>query len=147
MFFVLSIFPLLSLIRRGSTIAISKNPKHLQADTLKQFNLKFSFTLLNLQFISDFNGIPSNLCSTPLIVPRLISRVFFVLSSSGLRKVQIAYPLVVAVLPDVPEEHGRMLGAQGCIVHEIKSIYPPRTRPSSLWPTTSSTTLSFASRR
>ncbi|GLU07222.1 hypothetical protein SLE2022_241870 [Rubroshorea leprosula] len=45
--------------------------------------------------------------------------------AKGLRKVKTAYPLVVAVLPDVPEEHRRILKNQGCIVREIEPIYPP----------------------
>ncbi|KAI8025933.1 Galactinol synthase 2 [Camellia lanceoleosa] len=44
--------------------------------------------------------------------------------AKGLRKVHTAYPLVVAVLPDVPKEHRRMLVAQGCIVREIVPVYP-----------------------
>ncbi|KAI8025932.1 Galactinol synthase 2 [Camellia lanceoleosa] len=48
--------------------------------------------------------------------------------AKGLRKVQIAYPLVVAVLPDVPEEHRRILVAQGCIVREIEPVYPPENQ-------------------
>ena len=36
--------------------------------------------------------------------------------AKGLRKVKSAYPLVVAVLPDVPVEHRRELESQGCIV-------------------------------
>lgn len=45
--------------------------------------------------------------------------------AKGLRKVKAAYPLVVAVLPDVPAEHRRMLVGQGCIVREIEPVYPP----------------------
>lgn len=45
--------------------------------------------------------------------------------AKGLRKVKSAYPLVVALLPDVPEEHRRILKSQGCIVREIQPIYPP----------------------
>ncbi|KAL2547008.1 Galactinol synthase 4 [Forsythia ovata] len=45
--------------------------------------------------------------------------------AKGLRKVKSAYPLVVAILPDVPEEHREILRAQGCIVQEIEPIYPP----------------------
>ncbi|XP_059290516.1 galactinol synthase 1-like isoform X2 [Lycium ferocissimum] len=48
--------------------------------------------------------------------------------AKGLRKVQAAYPLVVAVLPDVPEEHRRILEAQGCIVREIEPVYPPENQ-------------------
>nr|GMC99023.1 galactinol synthase 2 [Ipomoea batatas] len=45
--------------------------------------------------------------------------------AKGLRKVNSPYPLVVAVLPDVPEEHRRLLLKQGCIVREIEPVYPP----------------------
>ncbi|RZR86080.1 hypothetical protein BHM03_00013176 [Ensete ventricosum] len=40
--------------------------------------------------------------------------------AKGLRKVGSAYPLVVAVLPDVPESHRHLLASQGCIVREIE---------------------------
>ncbi|XP_031476743.1 galactinol synthase 1-like [Nymphaea colorata] len=46
----------------------------------------------------------------------------------GLRKVKSAYPLVVAVLPDVPEEHRKVLTSQGCIVREIEPVYPPKNQ-------------------
>ncbi|KAF5746599.1 galactinol synthase 1 [Tripterygium wilfordii] len=45
--------------------------------------------------------------------------------AKGLRKAKSAYPLVVAILPDVPEEHREILRSQGCIVREIEPIYPP----------------------
>lgn len=45
--------------------------------------------------------------------------------AKGLRKVNSAYPLVVAVLPDVPEEHRHVLRSQGCIVRQIEPVYPP----------------------
>ncbi|KAG5236237.1 galactinol synthase family protein [Salix suchowensis] len=45
--------------------------------------------------------------------------------AKGLRKVKSAYPLVVAMLPDVPEDHREILRSQGCIVREIEPIYPP----------------------
>uniref|UniRef100_A0A0A0L9E3 Hexosyltransferase n=1 Tax=Cucumis sativus TaxID=3659 RepID=A0A0A0L9E3_CUCSA len=48
--------------------------------------------------------------------------------AKGLRKVKSAYPLVVAVLPDVPEEHRRVLESQGCIVKEIEPVYPPENQ-------------------
>ncbi|XP_062084081.1 galactinol synthase 1 [Humulus lupulus] len=48
--------------------------------------------------------------------------------AKGLRKVKSAYPLVVAVLPDVPEEHRRILDSQGCIVREIEPVYPPENQ-------------------
>ncbi|RWR94367.1 galactinol synthase 1 [Cinnamomum micranthum f. kanehirae] len=43
--------------------------------------------------------------------------------AKGLRKVKTAYPLVVAVLPDVPEEHRRLLESQGCILREIEPVH------------------------
>ncbi|XP_031280341.1 galactinol synthase 1-like [Pistacia vera] len=48
--------------------------------------------------------------------------------AKGLRKVKTAYPLVVAVLPDVPEEHRKILESQGCIVREIEPVYPPENQ-------------------
>ena len=48
--------------------------------------------------------------------------------AKGLRKVGSAYPLVVALLPDVPENHRRLLINQGCIIREIKPIYPPENQ-------------------
>ncbi|KAL9246504.1 hypothetical protein vseg_020030 [Gypsophila vaccaria] len=45
--------------------------------------------------------------------------------AKGLRKVKSAYPLVVAILPDVPEEHREILRSQGCRVREIEPVYPP----------------------
>lgn len=45
--------------------------------------------------------------------------------AKGLRKVKSKYPLVVAVLPDVPEEHRELLRWQGCVVKEIEPVYPP----------------------
>lgn len=48
--------------------------------------------------------------------------------AKGLRKVNSAYPLVVVVLPDVPEEHRRILESQGCIVIEIEPVYPPESQ-------------------
>ncbi|KAJ3683018.1 hypothetical protein LUZ60_013245 [Juncus effusus] len=48
--------------------------------------------------------------------------------AKGLRKVKSIYPLVVAVLPDVPEKHRRLLVTQGCIVREIEPIYPPQNQ-------------------
>nr|BBE20935.1 galactinol synthase [Lactuca sativa var. capitata] len=48
--------------------------------------------------------------------------------TKGLWKVNSAYPLVVVVLPDVPEEHRRILESQGCIVIEIEPVYPPESQ-------------------
>lgn len=48
--------------------------------------------------------------------------------AKGLRKVKSMYPLVVAILPDVPEEHRKMLVSQGCIVKEIEPVYPPENQ-------------------
>ncbi|KGN65020.1 galactinol synthase 2 [Cucumis sativus] len=46
--------------------------------------------------------------------------------AKGLRKVKSKYPLLVAVLPDVPEEHRELLRWQGCVVKEIQPVYPPQ---------------------
>ncbi|KAI9170192.1 hypothetical protein LWI28_024044 [Acer negundo] len=48
--------------------------------------------------------------------------------AKGLRKAKSAYPLVVAMLPDVPEEHREILRSQGCILSEIVPIYPPENQ-------------------
>ncbi|KAL3651400.1 glycogenin [Castilleja foliolosa] len=48
--------------------------------------------------------------------------------AKGLRKVNTIYPLVVAVLPDVPAEHRRELVEQGCIVRDIEPVYPPENQ-------------------
>jgi inositol 3-alpha-galactosyltransferase len=48
--------------------------------------------------------------------------------AKGLRRVRSAYPLVVAVLPDVPGEHRRKLVEQGCVVREIQPVYPPESQ-------------------
>ncbi|VVB15314.1 unnamed protein product [Arabis nemorensis] len=48
--------------------------------------------------------------------------------AKGLRKVKSAYPLVVAILPDVPEEHRQILVTQGCIVREIDPVHPPENQ-------------------
>ncbi|KAH7651071.1 Inositol 3-alpha-galactosyltransferase protein [Dioscorea alata] len=45
--------------------------------------------------------------------------------AKGLRKVKSAHPLLVAVLPDVPEDHRNILRAQGCLIREIIPVYPP----------------------
>ncbi|KAK0602617.1 hypothetical protein LWI29_035290 [Acer saccharum] len=45
--------------------------------------------------------------------------------AKGLRKTKSKYPLVVAILPDVPEEHRKILVDQGCVVREIEPVYPP----------------------
>ncbi|XVE85085.1 hypothetical protein DITRI_Ditri17bG0063900 [Diplodiscus trichospermus] len=48
--------------------------------------------------------------------------------AKGLCKVKSVYPLVVAILPDVPEEHREILRSHGCIVREIEPVYPPENR-------------------
>ncbi|XP_047069065.1 galactinol synthase 1-like isoform X1 [Lolium rigidum] len=45
--------------------------------------------------------------------------------AKGLRAVKSSYPLVVAVLPDVPGAHRRALLDQGCLVREIQPVLPP----------------------
>ncbi|KAH9618665.1 hypothetical protein KSS87_002868 [Heliosperma pusillum] len=48
--------------------------------------------------------------------------------AKGLRKVKSSYPLVVVILPDVPEEHREILRSQGCRVREIEPVYPPENQ-------------------
>lgn len=48
--------------------------------------------------------------------------------AKGLRKTKSKYPLVVAVLPDVPEDHRKQLVEQGCVVKDIKPVYPPENQ-------------------
>ncbi|KAL5784981.1 hypothetical protein ACOSQ2_007373 [Xanthoceras sorbifolium] len=48
--------------------------------------------------------------------------------AKGLRKAESVYPLVVAVLPDVPEDHREILVSQGCVVREIQPVYPPENQ-------------------
>ncbi|GKV26318.1 hypothetical protein SLEP1_g35648 [Rubroshorea leprosula] len=48
--------------------------------------------------------------------------------AKGLRKVKSKYPLVVAILPGVPEDHRKILVEQGCIVKEIEPVYPPENQ-------------------
>lgn len=48
--------------------------------------------------------------------------------AKGLRKSKSEYPLVVAILPDVPIEHREILESQGCIVREIEPVYPPENQ-------------------
>ena len=48
--------------------------------------------------------------------------------AKGLRKAKSLYPLVVAILPDVPQEHRKILESQGCIVKEIEPVYPPENQ-------------------
>ena len=48
--------------------------------------------------------------------------------AKGLRKAKSVYPLVVAILPDVPMEHRKKLLSQGCIIREIEPLYPPENQ-------------------
>ncbi|XP_011039081.1 PREDICTED: uncharacterized protein LOC105135748 [Populus euphratica] len=48
--------------------------------------------------------------------------------AKGLRKAKSNYPLVVAILPDVPEEHRKILASQGCLVREIEPVNPPENQ-------------------
>ena len=54
--------------------------------------------------------------------------------AKGLRKVRSAYPLVVAVLPDVPESRRRVLMDElGCVVREVQPVYPPHYNKLRVW--------------
>ncbi|KAF8008867.1 hypothetical protein BT93_J0003 [Corymbia citriodora subsp. variegata] len=48
--------------------------------------------------------------------------------AKGLRKAKSKYPLVVAILPDVPADHRKILVDQGCIVREIEPVYAPENQ-------------------
>ncbi|KAI3417310.1 uncharacterized protein J3R85_014584 [Psidium guajava] len=48
--------------------------------------------------------------------------------AKGLRKAKSKYPLVVAMLPDVPADHREILVDQGCILREIEPVYPPENQ-------------------
>ncbi|KAB5513887.1 hypothetical protein DKX38_027793 [Salix brachista] len=48
--------------------------------------------------------------------------------AKGLRKAESKYPLVVAILPDVPEHHRKILVSQGCILREIEPVHPPENQ-------------------
>lgn len=50
--------------------------------------------------------------------------------AKGLRKVKSVYPLVVAILPDVPDSHREVLRCQGCIIREIEPVHPPKNSVS-----------------
>ncbi|KAJ7296722.1 hypothetical protein O6H91_08G102400 [Diphasiastrum complanatum] len=45
--------------------------------------------------------------------------------AKSLRRVKSSHQLLVAVLPDVPESHRRLLRRQGCVIREIEPIMPP----------------------
>ena len=45
--------------------------------------------------------------------------------AKGLREVNSAYPLVVAVLPDVPPEHRLLMVKNGCILKDIDWVQAP----------------------
>ncbi|KAK1385017.1 Hexosyltransferase [Heracleum sosnowskyi] len=45
--------------------------------------------------------------------------------AKGLRKVGSAYPLVVAVLPDVPPEHRLLMVQNGCVLKDINWVQAP----------------------
>ena len=54
--------------------------------------------------------------------------------AKGLRNAGSAYPLVVAVLPDVPESHRRVLMDElGCVVREVQPVYPPHYDKLRVW--------------
>ncbi|CAO2205973.1 unnamed protein product [Urochloa humidicola] len=52
--------------------------------------------------------------------------------AKALGKVGSAYPLVVAVLPDVPESDRDILVSHGCVVREIEPVYPPENQVGQL---------------
>ncbi|XP_066350708.1 galactinol synthase 2-like isoform X2 [Miscanthus floridulus] len=54
--------------------------------------------------------------------------------AKGLRNAGSAYPLAVAVLPDVPESRRRVLMDElGCVVREVQPLYPPHYNKLRVW--------------
>ncbi|KAG0522778.1 hypothetical protein BDA96_07G066900 [Sorghum bicolor] len=54
--------------------------------------------------------------------------------AKGLRNAGSAYPLVVAVLPDVPESRRRVLMDElGCVVREVQPVFPPHYNKLRVW--------------
>ncbi|KAF2312704.1 hypothetical protein GH714_039696 [Hevea brasiliensis] len=53
--------------------------------------------------------------------------------AKGLRKTKTEYPLVVAVLPDVPEEHRQILNLKAVLSVRLSRCTHRRTRPSLRW--------------
>jgi len=54
--------------------------------------------------------------------------------AKGLRNSGSAYPLAVAVLPDVPESRRRVLMDElGCVVREVQPVYPPHYNKLRVW--------------
>ncbi|KAL8101100.1 galactinol synthase 1-like [Apium graveolens] len=53
--------------------------------------------------------------------------------AKGLRKVNSAYPLVVAVLPDVPREHRLLMVQNGCVLKDIDWVQPPKLDKTVGW--------------
>jgi hypothetical protein len=51
--------------------------------------------------------------------PERVAHLTFLAGSRDYCAVKLAYPLVVAVLPNVPEAHRRALLNQGCVVREV----------------------------
>ncbi|KAK4595533.1 hypothetical protein RGQ29_013847 [Quercus rubra] len=62
----------------------------------------------------------------PVSMPSKAYVTFLV--AKGLRKVKTKYPLVIAILPDVTENHREILVSQGCIVRKIEPVYPPENQ-------------------
>lgn len=53
--------------------------------------------------------------------------------AKGLKKVNSAYPLVVAVLPDVPQEHRLLMLQNGCVLKDIDWVQPPKLDKTIGW--------------
>ncbi|CAO2209953.1 unnamed protein product [Urochloa humidicola] len=45
--------------------------------------------------------------------------------AKGLHKAGSVYPLVVAVVPAVPESRRRVLASHGCVIREVEPVHPP----------------------
>ncbi|KAM6544945.1 hypothetical protein CsatB_025681 [Cannabis sativa] len=96
--------------------------------SLSLFSLLSSLYIIMSTIISKMDGVSNN-SSKRAYVTFLAGNGDYVKGvvglAKGLRKVKSAYPLVVAILDDVPEEHRQILRSQGCIVRLIDPVYPP----------------------
>lgn len=112
-------------------------PLKLSKHTAQGWHLVFAYPIKKnmapeVQTVDAFSGagkVAASLNSKKAFVTFLAGNGDYVKGvaglAKGLRKVKSIYPLVVAILPDVPEEHRQILRSQGCIVKEIEPVYPP----------------------
>nr|GFA80817.1 galactinol synthase 2-like [Tanacetum cinerariifolium] len=76
---------------------------------------------------NDSNTITSGLVKAKTL-PRRAYVTFLAGDGDYWKGVVAVYPLVVAILPDVPMDHRKKLLSQGCIIREIEPLYPPENQ-------------------